>query len=109
MRRFVKNRSWAFILTLTVLLASSATFSSLSYGDGNDPLAIPGGGPGSPPGGDPDQPVGPSKSGPGYGRATPGSGRYATAASMGDGVSARSVWVWRLHVVLRSLISRYSR
>lgn len=109
MRRFAKNRWWAFILTLVVLLASSATMASRSYGaDGNDPLAIPGGGPGSPPAGDPDGPAGPTKSGPSYGRATPGSSRYA-GISMGDGASARSVWVWRLHVVLRSLLSRYSR
>jgi len=108
MPRFVKNRWWAFILTLSVLLASSATFSSPSYGDGNDPLAIPGGGPGSPSAGDPDGTAGPGKQGPGYGRTVPSGGRYAVT-SLGDGGSARSIWIWRLHVVLRSLIGRYSR
>src|SRR5262245_11225795 len=104
MRRFAKNRWWAFILMLVVLLASSTTFPSRSMGEGNDPIVIPGGG--DPPSGDPDYPSGSKRTG--YGRATPGTTRY-TAASVGDGSSARSVWVWRLHLVLRSLIVRYSR
>lgn len=108
MLRFAKNRWWAFILTLSVLLASSATFSSRSYGDGNDPLVIPGGAPDAPPGGDPDGTAGPGKRGTGYGRAVPGSSQYAVTP-MGDGGSARSVWVWRLHVVLKSLVARYFR
>jgi len=109
MRRFLVNRWWALILMLGVLLASSATFPARSRAtDVNDPIAIPGGGPGpgSPPAGDPDAPAG--KRSPGYGRAVPGNVRYS-ATSMGDGVSAKSVWVWRLHVVLQSLIARYSR
>lgn len=104
MLRFAKNRWWAFILTLSLLLTGSATFASLSYGDGIVPIANPD----TPPAGDPDTPVGPSKQAPGKGRAVSVGSRYADS-SMGDGVSARSVWVWRLHVVLRSLIIRYSR
>ena len=107
MRRFLVNRWWALILMLSVLLASSTTFPARSRAaDGNDPIEIPGGGPGSPPSGDPDAPAG--KRSPGYGRVAPGSIRYA-ATSTGDGSSAKSVWIWRLHVVLQSLISRYSR
>jgi hypothetical protein len=106
MLRFAKNRWWAFILALSVLLASSATFSSRSYGDGNEPIVIPGGAPDAPPAGDPDAPAG--KRTAGSGRAVPGGSRPAVT-SMGDGVSAQNVWVWRLHVVLRSLIIRYSR
>ena len=107
MRRFAMNRSWALILMLGVLLACSTTFPSRSgAADGNDPIAIPTGGSGGDPGGDPDYPSG--KRGPGYGRAMPRAGRY-TVTSVGDGSSAKSVWVWRLHIVLQSLISRYSR
>jgi len=108
MRRFVMNRWWALILMLSVLLAYSTTFPTRSSaaGDGNDPIAIPNGGGGSAPGGDPDAPAG--KRGPGYGRAMPRAGRY-TVTSVGDGSSAKSVWVWRLHIALQSLISRYSR
>jgi hypothetical protein len=107
MRRFAENRWWSYLLTLSVMLASIAIVPSSSYGDGGpDPIVLPGGGPD--PGGDPDGSVGPGRSGPGYGRMRPGGSRHATTA-MGDGVSARSVWVWRLHVVLRSLLSRYGR
>jgi hypothetical protein len=109
MRRFAQNRWWSYLLTLSVMLACIATIPSSSYGDsGTDPITLPGGGGAPDPGGDPDGTAGPGRGGPGYGRMVPGGSRHATTA-MGDGVSARSVWVWRLHVVLRSLLSRYSR
>ena len=108
MRRFTQNRWWAFILMLSVLLASSATMSSPSYGGGSDPIVIGGDSGGSDPGGDPDGTAGPGKRGAGCGRATPGGYRYA-ATSVGDGGSASSVWIWRFNVVLRSLMSRYHR
>lgn len=108
MRRFAQNRWWSYILTLCVLLACAATFPSPSVGEGVDPIVLPIGGTDPDPGGDPDGTAGPGKRGYGYGRAVPGGERYGTTA-MGDGVSVRSVWVWRLHVVLRSLLSRYSR
>lgn len=108
MRRFTQNRWWAFILMLSVLLASSATMPWPSYGGEVDPIEIGDGGGGSDPGGDPDGTAGPGKRGAGSGRATPGGYRYA-ATSVGDGGSASSRWVWRFHVVLRSLMSRYRR
>jgi hypothetical protein len=110
MQRFAQNRWWAFILTLCLLLSSGAAISpAFSAGDGSDLIEIGGeGGGGSDPSGDPDSPAGPGKRGAGSGRATPGGYRYA-ATSVGDGGSAKSVWVWRFHVVLRSLMVRYSR
>lgn len=109
MRRFAQNRWWAFILAFCLLLTSSAAFSPANAtGDGSDLIEIGDGGGGSNPGGDPDSPAGPGNRGAGSGRATPGGHRYA-ATSVGDGGSAKSVWVWRFHVVLRSLIVRYSR
>ena len=105
MRRFLVNRWCALILMLGVLLLSSTTFPARSRAaDGNDPIVIPGGGT-DPPSGDPDSPAGKRT---GYGRAVRGGDRYA-ATSLGDGRSAKSIWVWRLHVVLQSLIARYSR
>lgn len=105
MRRFAQNRWWIFILTLSVLLASSVTVSSPSYaGEGPDPIEI--GGPA--PGGDPDSPSGPTKRGPGSGRLTPSGNRYAVT-SVGDGSLAQSGWIWRFHVVLRSLVIRHIR
>jgi len=108
MRRFAKNRWWAFILMLSVLLTSSATISPASSGDAPDPIVIGGGDDGSGPGGDPDGPAGPSKRGPGAGRVAPGGYRYA-ANSVGDGGPVPSIWIWRFNVVLRSLLSRYQR
>jgi len=109
MQRFAQNRWWAFILTLCLLLSSGAAISpAYSIGDGPAPIEIGGGGGGSDPGGDPDSPTGPGKRGAGSGRAVPG-GYYYAATSVGDGGSAKSVWVWRFHVVLRSLMVRYSR
>ena len=108
MRRFAENRWWSYLLTLSVMLASIAIVPSSSLGDGGpDPIVLPIGGDPDP-GGDPDGSVGPGRSGPGYGRMRPGGVRPAMT-SMGDGVLAHSVWVWRFHVVLRSLLSRYSR
>lgn len=105
MRRFVQNRWWAFILMLGVLLASSTTIPSPSYGAEPDPISIEDG---SGTGGDPDGPLGPGKRGTGFGRSSPG--RYQGAAtSVGDGGRVSSGWIWRVHVVLRSLMGRYIR
>ena len=107
MRRFAQNRWWTFILTLSLLLAASATISSPSYGGGPGDMEMGDGGGGGA-GGDPDSPTGGGNRSPGYGRAA--AGRYQSAVTpVGDGGSATSVWVWRLHVVLRSLMSRYLR
>lgn len=109
MVRFAQNRWWAFILALSLVLASGTAFSpSMAAGDGSNRIEIGDGSGGSDPGGDPDSPAGPGKRAPGAGRAAPGGHRYAVT-SVGDGGSATSVWVWRFHVVLRSLIIRYSR
>lgn len=112
MRRFAKNRWWAFILTLSVLLASSASFTSRSYGDGTDPISIGDGGGGgggtSPPMGDPDGPAGPTRKSPTGGRLSPGGNGYAVTP-VGDGGTAVRVWSWRFHVVLRSLMGRWLR
>lgn len=110
MQRFAQNRWWAFMLVLTLLLSSGAALTpTMVAGDGFDPIEIGGGGGGgSDPGGDPDSPSGPGKRAPGTGRVAPGGYRYA-ATSAGDGGWVKSVWVWRFHVVLRSLIVRYSR
>jgi hypothetical protein len=107
MRRFVRNRWWAFILMLGIVLASGTTTPSPSYGGGTDPISIDGGS-GGDPGGDPDSPLGPGKRGTGFGRSTPG--RYqGTATSVGDGGRVSSSWIWKVHVVLRSLMGRYYR
>jgi len=106
MPRFVTNRWWALVLALSVVFASSVALTPPpSYGD-PDPVMIPDGNP--PPQGDPDGTAGPGKQAGARSRALPGSTRYLVA-SKGDGGFARSVWVWRLHVVLQSLIARYSR
>jgi hypothetical protein len=106
MRRFVKNGWRAFILTLSVLIASNATFSSPSYGgDGQDPISIGDGSGGSGPMGDPDGTLGPSKGSPSSGRRSPGGKGYAVTP-VGDGGTAVRVWSWRFQVVLRSLMSR---
>ena len=108
MRRFAKNRWWAFILTLSVLVASTATFSSPSYGEGLDPISIgdggeTGGGGTTSPKGDPDGPSGPTKRSP-AGRGISSGGNFYAATPVGDGGAAVSVWTWRFHVVLRSLV-----
>ena len=110
MRRFAKNRWLAFILTLSILIASSTTLASSSFAGGPEPLVTGGGtgGGGGSPGGDPDGPAGPSKRLPRGSRVTPGGFGYAMT-SVGDGGRADGVWVWRFHVVLQALISRYSR
>lgn len=107
MRRFAENRWWTIILTLCVLLASSATLSTPSFGEGQDPFEIGDPSP-PPPGGDPDGPSGPSKYAPSGGRAVRQVYHY-TAGPVGDGGSVASVWSWRFHVALRSLIGRYIR
>jgi len=108
MRRFAQNRWWTFILMLSVLLAGSATISSPSYGlTRPDKIEDSDGGGGAGDGGDPDSPTGGSRS-PGYGRAVPGGSQYGVT-TVGDGSSSASVWKWRLHVVLRTLMSRYFR
>lgn len=108
MRRFVLNRWWTFVLTLGVFLASIPTLSSPSFGDGQDPLVITDPVGGSSPGGDPDGPAGPSKQAPVKGRSIRQVNRY-TAVPVGDGSSVASVWSWRFHVALQSLMSRYIR
>lgn len=116
MRRFVMNRWCAFVLALSVLITSTATFSPpVVYGDGLDPISISDGDTGSSggdttgPRGDPDGPGGPTQRMP-SGRAVSsvGSGIYASRPA-GDGGSALSVWTWRLHVVLRSLLRGWIR
>jgi len=97
---------WAFILTLSILLASSAAIPSPSHGLGPGKIEI-GDSEGGGDGGDPDSPTGGSRS-PVIGRIAPG-GYQRAATSVGDGGPATSVWVWRLHVVLQSLMSRYLR
>lgn len=106
MRRFTQNRWLAFILVLGFLLATPA---SPSFGDGSpDPIQFDGGGGGgSDPGGDPDGTGGGGyKKGPGYGRVS--AGRYGLI-NAGDADRTSSTWIWRLHVVLRSLTSRMFR
>ena len=107
MRRLGQNRWWSFILMLGILLASGATMTSPSYGGEMDPMMFDGGS-GGDPGGDPDGTAGPGKRGPGSGRMAPGGHRYV-ATSVGDGGRVSSIWMWRIHVVLRSLMSRYQR
>ena len=105
MRRLGKNRWWAFLLTLGLLLGGTATFAPRSIADNGD-VEIADPGTGKP--GDPDGPAGPSKKSPSGSRLSPGGNGYA-AAPVGDGGRALSVWSWRYHVVLRSLISRLYR
>lgn len=108
MRRFAQNRWWIFILMLSVLLAGSATISSPSYGlTGPGKIEVGDSGGGASEGGDPDSPTGGGRS-PGLGRVAPGVSQGAVT-TVGDGGPATSVWIWRLHVVLRSLMSRYLR
>jgi hypothetical protein len=103
MRRFTQNRWLSFILVLGFLMASPV--SSAFAGTAPDPIEYGGGGgSGSDPGGDPDGTGGGgSKKGPGYGRVSPG--RYVSIYA-GDVDRTSSAWMWRLHVVLRSLTSR---
>ena len=103
MSRFARNQWWAFILTLSVLLASSASFTSPSYGLGRATLTVGEGGGES---GDPDGPGGPTKTPPSG--MSPGGGGDAVRP-VGDGGAAMRVWSWRLHVVLRSLAIRWLR
>ena len=107
MRRFTTNRWWAFILALSVLVGSSATFSSPSFGDGGlDPTLVDGGGDSGGGGtgtkGDPDGPSGPTQRLPGGRRGVSDVGGF-TAASVGDGGAAAGAWSWRIHVMLRTL------
>jgi hypothetical protein len=60
------------------------------------------------PSGDPDGPAGPTKWSPTGSRVSPG-GNGIAATPVGDGGTALRVWSWRLHVVLRSLMSRWLR
>ena len=108
MRRFVQNRWLAFILMLSVLLASGPTVSSPAYGDAPDPLVIDDGSGGSSPSGDPDGTAGPGARIPTGGRTVRPGNRLA-AAPVCDGGTSLGVWSWRFHVALRSLISRYYR
>jgi len=109
MRRFARNRWWAFLLVLSVLLAGSTVYSHVSYGDGIDPIAIGGGDSGgSAPGGDPDGPAGPGKTGAHSGRVAPGGFGYASS-TVGDGGTLISTWSGRFHIVWRLLIGRYFR
>jgi hypothetical protein len=105
MRRFMRNQWCAFILTLCVLLAGSASFTSSSYAGYKDPMYVSdssgGGLPGDPDG--PGTPNGPSK----Y-RLSPG-GNADAVRPVGDGSAALRVWSWRLQIVLRSLASRWLR
>lgn len=106
MRRFAQNRWWAFILTLSVLVASTATLSAPSYADGLSPIVISDGGDtgggGGPPRGDPDGPGGPNKSSAIRGGKLPGK-TIVVVTSVGDGGTAVSAWTWRLRIVLKSL------
>lgn len=106
MRRFARNRWWAFILTLCVLFASNAAFTSPSYGEGPNPLTIGDGGSGTDNPGDPDGPSGPNKNLPTRGRSARGNG-YAHAP-VGDG-DVSLVWSWRFHVALQLLKIRWMR
>ena len=108
MRRIAQNRWWAFILALSVLIVSSTTHAPASYGSGMDPLEFAGGSPGSSSGGDPDGPAGPSKRVSPGGRVAPGGAGFGLTP-VGDGGPVNSVWVWRFHVVLRSLLVRFQR
>jgi hypothetical protein len=106
MGRFAKNQWWAFILILSVLLASSASLTSSSYASGGKMLVSDGSGGGL--SGDPDGPGGPNSPTPGRYSLSP-SGNANAARPVGDGSAAMRVWSWRLHIVLRSLASRWLR
>lgn len=108
MRRFAQNRWLAFILTLSVLIASHTIVAVSVAGPGPEPLVIGGGEGGSTPAGDPDAPSGPGKRTPAGSRVSPGGYGYAMT-SVGDGGPAYRVWVWRFQSVLRGLMSRYDR
>lgn len=105
MARFVLSRRWSFILALGAsLIWCSAAHRPVAaqvpgglIGDPQDP------GPGGI--GDPDMPSGPGKS-VGRGKSIRGgnSANLGVRAG-GDGSTARSVWMWRLRVVLRGLRS----
>jgi hypothetical protein len=118
MPRFIKNRWWAFILALSLVLTCGAASVSpvaaeLSYGEvgnGTDPGGTPGDG--TLDTGDPDVPTGPGKQ---YSRSAQpqppqlSERRYSGAPAVGDGEAPTSVLVLRLHVVLRSLRGVYLR
>jgi hypothetical protein len=110
MRRFMRNQWCAFILTLCVLLAGSASFTSSSYAGYKDPMYVSdssgGGLPGDPDG--PGTPNGPNGNGPSKYRLSPG-GNADAVRPVGDGSAALRVWSWRLQIVLRSLASRWLR
>jgi hypothetical protein len=110
MRRFAMNRWFAFVLTLTVLLSSGAAIPAASRADGPTPIQLEEGGSlgGGAPQGDPDGPAGPTKKAPGSGTLTPG-GRSLKSTAGDGGTGWWSVWMWRLHVVLLSLTSRFIR
>ena len=108
MRRMVEKRWLAFVLALSILLASTASFPSRSYGDGRwDPQTIGdgSGGGGSVAAGDPDGPAGPNKRAPVGGRPVRSS-ILSAAPSVGDGGTALRVWMWRIQVALLSLRAR---
>ena len=106
MRRMGMKRWWAFLLTLVLLSGSVASIPPPSFANNGD-VVIGDPDAGTLPG-DPDGPGGPSKKSPTGGRLSPGGNGYA-AAPVGDGGRASSVWSWRYHVVLWSLISRWYR
>ena len=111
MTRFILNRRWTCILALGVILvycpvAHRPVLAGEDPGTGqvNDPDQGPGGGNGS---GDPDVPIGPAKTGKSGRLSRNGTGPGTRAA--GDGSVSRSVWVWRLRVVMLGLRSFYIR
>lgn|SRR5262245_8649283 len=107
MRRFSTNRWWAFVLTLTVLLASGTALPTVLRAD-QTPISIDEGGSlGGGDAGDPDGPAGPNKKAPTPGRNTPSKSFLGSTA--GDGGTGWGVWMWRLHVVLLSLKARFIR
>jgi hypothetical protein len=110
MSRFMRNQWCAFILTLSVLLAGSASLTSPSYAGFKDPMYVSdnsgGGLPGDPDG--PGSPNSPGKDGPSKYRLSPGVNADAVRP-VGDGSAAMRVWSWRLQIVLRSLASRWLR
>lgn len=106
MRRLGMNRWWATLLALGLVLGSIPAIPSSSHATNGDVIKQDpwGGGEGGTYPGDPDGPSGPNKKVPPSGRVSPGGNGYA-AAPVGDGAKASSVWSWRYHAVLRSLIS----
>ncbi len=108
MRRITQNRWLTFILVLGVLAVSGTMIASPSFGDGSDPIVYNGSVGGGSAGGDPDGPAGPSKRAPTGRRVAPGGTGYSLT-SVGDGGPVPSVWVWRFQMVLRGLLSRYTR